>query len=243
MRCCLFVLACSASLATASDAETEHGMRTALEADEEVCDSGDAQCSLKLLQAKAVAMKEEQASLATWGAQAACWTQKDGYYIKEGHGVNGQATGCYPTLHEAKVRCAALPDCHGVTTQSNMCVGQYRVSHGGPTFEFWPQWKKYNLRSYHYHFPCRQPSCWTQKDGYFIKEGHLQTNECYPTLEQAQYRCAISHDCFGVATQSNVCGGQYRVSHGGPTFEKWPHWQKSNLRSYAFNAKCRLPFR
>jgi len=61
MRCCLFVLACSATLANASDVDTEHAVSTALEADEEVCESGDAECSLRLLQVKAVAAKEGQA--------------------------------------------------------------------------------------------------------------------------------------------------------------------------------------
>ena len=63
---------------------------------------------------------------------------------------------------------------------------------------------------------------WIQKDGYFVREGHLATDECYDTLQEAKENCIASKDCHAIATQSNVCGGKYRVSHGGPTFK--PHW-------------------
>ena len=74
--------------------------------------------------------------------------------------------------------------------------------------------------------------CWEQKDGYYVEEGHTQTSECYVTLDEAKSICLAAGDCKAVATQSNVCSGQYRVTHGGPTFIYLATWASWNLRSY-----------
>ena len=63
-------------------------------------------------------------------------------------------------------------------------------------------------------------------------EGHDTTNECYSTLEEAKEMCLAAPDCYAIATQSNTCGGQFRVSHGGPTFNYYSNWEKYNLRAW-----------
>merc|ERR1719285_162093 len=75
------------------------------------------------------------------------WNQRDGYYVHEGHGVE---TDCYPTLDEAKTACLNTNgDCGAIAIQSNWCDGQYRVTHGGPTFsDFFDEWETYGLRSW-----------------------------------------------------------------------------------------------
>ena len=70
-----------------------------------------------------------------------------------------------------------------------------------------------------------------------MREGHLTTDECYDTLQEAKENCIASKDCHAIATQRNVCGGKYRVSHGGPTFVFWPTWESLNLRSWEY--ECR----
>ena len=37
-----------------------------------------------------------------------------------------------------------------IATQKNICDGKFRVTHGGPTFRAWPNWKPLALRSYEY---------------------------------------------------------------------------------------------
>ena len=73
------------------------------------------------------------------------WTQKDGYYVLEGH---GDETECYGDLDIAKSKCMAAMDCHAIATQSQVCGGQYRITHGGPTLKFHANWKPFNLRSF-----------------------------------------------------------------------------------------------
>jgi len=81
------------------------------------------------------------------GAQYNChgWSQRDGYYVQEGHGTDSE---CYPTLDGAKAACIEAGDCGAIATQSNICNGQYRVSHGGPTLILYAQWEYYELRSW-----------------------------------------------------------------------------------------------
>ena len=78
---------------------------------------------------------------------------------------------------------------------------------------------------------CLNPA-WTQKDGYFVLEGHGDGTECYGDLNNAKSKCMAAEDCHAIAAQSNICGGQYRVTHGGPTFKYWKAWQSVNLRSW-----------
>ena len=65
---------------------------------------------------------------------------------------------------------------------------------------------------------CLNPE-WTEKDGYYVSEGHGDGTECYDDLNNAKLKCIEAGDCHAIATQSNICGGQYRVTHGGPTFK------------------------
>merc|ERR1719285_1424039 len=52
-------------------------------------------------------------------------------------------------------------------------------------------------------------------------------------LEEAEQACIEAGDCGAIATQSNVCNGQYRVSHGGPTFSAFfAQWETYALRSW-----------
>ena len=82
---------------------------------------------------------------------------------------------------------------------------------------------------------------WIQKDGYFVREGHLATDECYDTLQEAKENCIASKDCHAIATQRNVCGGKYRVSHGGPSFVAASaigiDWTTLNMRAWEY--ECR----
>jgi hypothetical protein len=50
--------------------------------------------------------------------------------------------------------------------------------------------------------------------GQYITNQHGSTSECYTTLAAAQQRCVAAGDCGGVTTQSNICSGGFRVTHG-----------------------------
>ena len=76
--------------------------------------------------------------------------------------------------------------------------------------------------------------CWKQRNGDYVKEGHGEVDECYPTLDEAKTKCIAAGDCKAIATQSNVCDGKFRVSHGGPTFVEYENWQSINLKSYEY---------
>jgi len=77
---------------------------------------------------------------------------------------------------------------------------------------------------------------WSEKlNGKYVVEQHGRTNECYATLEEAKSKCEASSDCGAVATQTNVCGGKFRVSHGGPTLRDWSSWEAYDLWAYALN--------
>ena len=71
-----------------------------------------------------------------------------------------------------------------------------------------------------------------------MREGHLATDECYDTLQEAKENCIASKDCHAIATQRNVCGGKYRVSHGGPTFIRWPNWDYTRIDIRAWRRSC-----
>jgi len=79
-------------------------------------------------------------------ASAQGWSaKKDGWYVEEQH---GQSNECYTTIEEAKNRCQEAPDCRAIATQSNVCDGKYRVTHGGPTFIYDHRWRTYNMWSF-----------------------------------------------------------------------------------------------
>ena len=81
--------------------------------------------------------------------------------------------------------------------------------------------------------------CWSSRlNGKYIKEQHGATNECY-SFEEAKEKCEAASDCHGIATQSNVCGGQYRVSHGSTaTLLHYNDWASYNLWAYTLDRSC-----
>ena len=70
-----------------------------------------------------------------------------------------------------------------------------------------------------------------------MQEGHGQINECYTTLEEAKAKCLAAGDCKAIATQSNVCSGEFRVTHGGPTFIAYANWKHYALKAYEFTCE------
>ena len=89
------------------------------------------------------------------------WIEKIGYYIQEGH---GDTTECYQTLEEAQEKCIEAEDCGGVTSQNDICPGKWRVSHGGPTFIYYANWRVNDLSSYELH-------CGPGEDFFFFEAG------------------------------------------------------------------------
>merc|ERR1719510_2654541 len=71
---------------------------------------------------------------------------------------------------------------------------------------------------------------WKLKNGYYVRQQHGKTNECYSEAV-AKQKCEAAQDCKAIATQSNVCGGKWRVTHGGPTFAYYRHWRHYRLKA------------
>ena len=65
-------------------------------------------------------------------------------------------------------------------------------------------------------------------------EGHGKENECYETIEEAKAKCLEAGDCRAIATQKNVCGGKFRVAHGGPTFIPYINWELEAIKSFEY---------
>ena len=82
--------------------------------------------------------------------------------------------------------------------------------------------------------------CWSaKKDGWYVEEQHGQSNECYATIEEAKNQCQEASDCGAITTQTNVCDGTYRVTHGGPTFKyNGPSTSTFHLWSFELNRGC-----
>merc|ERR1719412_3270359 len=97
-----------------------------------------------------------------------------------------------------------------------------------------------NNHGSYYAFICPASGCWSGKlEGKYIKEQHGATNECYD-FEQAKRKCEQASDCHGIATQSNVCSGKYRVTHGSTaTLLTYGNWKAYNLWAYTFERTCR----
>ncbi len=134
-----------------------------------------------------------------------------GKYIREQHGAENE---CYD-FETAMKKCEESLDCHGIATQNNVCAGRYRVTHGAQAFLIeYSDWRQWNLWAYTYTRSYTVKSTWSGRlNGMYIKEGHGNGNECYD-FQTAINKCEAAIDCHGIATQSNVCGGKYRVSHG-----------------------------
>merc|ERR1712232_1371849 len=85
----------------------------------------------------------------------------------------------------------------------------------------------------------KAPVCWVVKRGYFVREGHsLRAGGCKATLEEAKTACLASSNCRAITTQSNICGGKYRVINGGPTFKFFKKWKRYKLRSWKLDPTC-----
>merc|ERR1719491_2181998 len=135
--------------------------------------------------------------------KADCWSARmDGKYVKEGHGTGP----CYD-LETAKQQCEDATDCFAIATQSNVCSGQFRVTHGGPTFMTYSNWQPYDLHAYQLDRSCvsvptdaptpvpiaTKADCWSARmDGKYVNEGH-GTGPCYD-LETAKQQCEDASD-------------------------------------------------
>ena len=75
--------------------------------------------------------------------------------------------------------------------------------------------------------------------GYYIREQHGNTNECYDDVNTAKTKCMEATDCHGIASQTNVGGGCYRVSHGTTaTLAYYSAWTRINMWAYTLNRSC-----
>lgn len=86
---------------------------------------------------------------------------------------------------------------------------------------------------------CIAALCWSARiDGQYISEQHGSAEECY-SFALAQKKCEQAADCHGITTQSSVCDGQYRVSHGTTaTLVAYDNWEAFDLSSYTLDRSC-----
>ena len=82
--------------------------------------------------------------------------------------------------------------------------------------------------------PATNDGCWTKKDKVYVQEQHGSTTECYD-FATAKRHCEQALDCHAIASQYNVCGGKYRVTHGGPTFVAYTGHP---LHAYSLDRSC-----
>merc|ERR1711998_339714 len=59
--------------------------------------------------------------------------------------------------------------------------------------------------------------------------------------QTAKRRCEAAPDCHALSRQTNICGGRYRVTHGGPTLVLYPNWQRYGMWSYTVTRPCAQP--
>ena len=76
-----------------------------------------------------------------------------------------------------------------------------------------------------------------------MTNGHGQTDECYETFTEAKLKCLAAGDCKAIATQSNICSGKFRVTHGIPAFKWWSNWKSLNLKAYEYTCPTGILFR
>ena len=93
-----------------------------------------------------------------------------------------------------------------------------------------------------YYFMMLKASCWSGRlDGRYVQEGHFAAfktdPDCYD-LQTAKRKCEEAADCGAIATQSTICGGKYRVTHGGPTLKTYSNWQRANMWAYTVDKNC-----
>ena len=77
------------------------------------------------------------------------------------------------------------------------------------------------------------------------QNGHK--DECYEAINEAAHtsfsiaktKCMEAADCHGIASQSDVCGGQYRVSHGkNATIKYSADLASYNPSAYSLDRSC-----
>ena len=85
-------------------------------------------------------------------------------------------------------------------------------------------------------------SCWSGRlHGKYINEQHGANDECFD-FDTAKQKCEEATDCHGIATQSNICSGKYRVTHGSTaTLVAFPNWASFNLWAYTLDRSCLSP--
>ena len=76
-----------------------------------------------------------------------------------------------------------------------------------------------------------------------MTNGHGQTDECYETFTEAKLKCLAAGDCKAIATQSNICSGKFRVTHGIPAFRFFSGWKPLNLKTYEYTCQTGIVFR
>lgn len=82
-------------------------------------------------------------------------------------------------------------------------------------------------------------ACWTRRDHALVND--FAPMPCYE-METAMEKCAQTSDCGAIAQQNNICGGKYRVSHGGPTIKSYtPDDKTGPLHIYLLNRSCWEP--
>lgn len=87
------------------------------------------------------------------GDHACTWEKWDGYYIGNGHGASCDSGDYFSDLNEAKRQCFKAKDCTGIATQSNLCSGYYRITHGAAEWKQHDHWSRWNLWAYDYGPP------------------------------------------------------------------------------------------
>jgi len=85
-------------------------------------------------------------------------------------------------------------------------------------------------------------SCWSGRlHGKYINEQQGANDECFD-FDTAKQKCEEATDCHGIATQSNVCSGKYRVTHGSTaTLVAFRNWASFNLWAYTLDRSCLSP--
>jgi len=157
-----------------------------------------------------------------------CWSEKlEGKYIHEQHHSSAHdGTGeCYEDLGEAKRRCEEASDCHGIATQSNICEGKYRVTHGSTaTLLHYNAWRDYDLWAYTLDRACLSSGKWNAKPSEYCAGtwGNDWNARTVSTLEDCKEGCMATAECFsinhgsykGVDNNCVLCTSKATTSNG-----------------------------
>jgi len=89
--------------------------------------------------------------------------------------------------------------------------------------------------------PCASDeACWTYQQGYYVKEGHgTCSSSTYADVAEAKAACLAQPGCGGIAKQSNLCNGEYRINiPDDATYTYYATWANYDLWAYRLNAGC-----